>query len=82
MRKPNNLIDELRIFLQQYGIPHIEGSVNRGSKTAEFFCFDDKIKNLLYKQFETDWHRIIIGQISDYKFYCSFQPKYLKTYKK
>ena len=82
MRKPNNLIDELRIFLQQYRIPHIEGFVNRGSKTAEFFCFDDKIKNLLYKQFETPWHRIIIGQISDYKFYCSFQPKYLKTYKK
>lgn len=61
MRKPDNLIDELRMFLQQYGILHIKGSVNRGSKIAEFFCFNDEIVNILYKQLETPWHRIIIG---------------------
>ena len=53
MRKPNNLIDELRMFLQQYGIPHIEGSVSRGSKTAEFFCFNDEILKIFnYKKGE------------------------------
>lgn len=81
MSRPNNLIEELRTFMWDHGIEYINGSTPRGSKVTEFFCFDDKIKDLLYKQFETDWHRIIIGQISDYKFYCSFQPKYLKTYK-
>ena len=80
--RPNNLIEELRIFMHNHGIAYINGSTSRGSKITEFFCFDDKIKDLLYKPFETDWHRIIIGQISDYKFYCNFQPKYLKTYKK
>lgn len=75
-------MEELRQFLFDKGINYISGYTQRGSKITEFWCFDDKIKQFIGKQLETDWHRIIIGQISDYKFYCSFQPKYLKIYEK
>ena len=79
--RPNSLIDELRQFLFDKGINYISGYTPRGSKIAEFWCFDDKIKQFIDKQLKTQYHRIYISNKSNNFYYCSFQPLFLKTYK-
>lgn len=79
--RPNSLIDELRQFLFDNGINYISGYTPRGSKIAEFWCFDDKIKQFIGKQLKTKYHRIYISNKFNNHYYCSFQPLFLKTYK-
>lgn len=72
---PTTLGQELYdTLLEQYNIEIYGCKGQRGSKVIEFYCKDDKIKQILNKGLHNKYHNYILG-VKDDRFnlyYCNF----------
>lgn len=76
-----NLPQELSSFLkEQFNIDIYGASTARGSKTVEFYCNDEKINDILYKQFYVRDRGIIISKGRYCGYTASMTKKPTKVY--
>lgn len=74
------LQEELREFMRKHDVCFFGFSNKKGSKYPTIYCYDENLKELLNKTWESTHHRITISQVYiggesvDGKYHVSFQP--------
>lgn len=77
----NSLPDELRSFLREkFGIMVHGAYTERGSKTVSFYCNDERMRDILYKQYYVGSRGIIISEGRYGGYVASMTKKPTKVY--